>query len=116
MVNEYATIVLFSSRRRHTRYWRDWSSDVCSSDLRLVEARGSGALLRAAQLGAERHPALEHDSRGDGPVAYRGRSDHPRGLRGLCRAGAGTGDRRFWKGRWWSWTTSRPTKVLGLGG
>src|SRR3712207_8756811 len=26
----------FSSRRRHTRYWRDWSSDVCSSDLLLV--------------------------------------------------------------------------------
>src|SRR3712207_8230039 len=24
----------FSSRRQHTRYWRDWSSDVCSSDLR----------------------------------------------------------------------------------
>src|SRR5882757_1388248 len=24
----------FSSRRRHTSYWRDWSSDVCSSDLR----------------------------------------------------------------------------------
>src|SRR3712207_9527136 len=23
----------FSSRRRHTRYWRDWSSDVCSADL-----------------------------------------------------------------------------------
>src|SRR3712207_9569653 len=23
----------FSSRRRHARYWRDWSSDVCSSDL-----------------------------------------------------------------------------------
>src|SRR3712207_9259389 len=28
-------IVFFSSRRRHTRYWRDWSSDVCSSDLPL---------------------------------------------------------------------------------
>src|SRR5258707_13991711 len=27
------TILFFSSRRRHTRYWRDWSSDVCSSDL-----------------------------------------------------------------------------------
>src|SRR3712207_6864043 len=27
----------FSSRRRHTRYWRDWSSDVCSSDLLLAE-------------------------------------------------------------------------------
>src|SRR3712207_8224293 len=25
----------FSSRRRHTRYWRDWSSDVCSSDLNI---------------------------------------------------------------------------------
>src|SRR6266542_5639094 len=24
----------FSSRRRHTRCYRDWSSDVCSSDLR----------------------------------------------------------------------------------
>src|SRR3712207_9505336 len=28
----------FSSRRRHTRYWRDWSSDVCSSDLGGVDA------------------------------------------------------------------------------
>src|SRR3712207_9362002 len=27
----------FSSRRRHTRYWRDWSSDVCSSDLGTAE-------------------------------------------------------------------------------
>src|SRR6266508_4968988 len=25
----------FSSRRRHTRWPRDWSSDVCSSDLRV---------------------------------------------------------------------------------
>src|SRR5690606_24001292 len=32
--------VFFSSRRRHTRFSRDWSSDVCSSDLkrRLEEA------------------------------------------------------------------------------
>src|SRR5438128_12237362 len=27
----------FSSRRRHTRCYRDWSSDVCSSDLRLQQ-------------------------------------------------------------------------------
>src|SRR5437764_3041760 len=26
----------FSSRRRHTRYIGDWSSDVCSSDLRII--------------------------------------------------------------------------------
>src|SRR5258707_2749841 len=31
--------VFFSSRRRHTRYWRDWSSDVCSSDLALADRR-----------------------------------------------------------------------------
>src|SRR5215813_14902454 len=29
-------IFFFSSRRRHTRCGRDWSSDVCSSDLRWV--------------------------------------------------------------------------------
>src|SRR2546430_10105039 len=29
-----ALLVFFSSRRRHTRFDCDWSSDVCSSDLR----------------------------------------------------------------------------------
>src|SRR5690606_39998745 len=29
----------FSSRRRHTRFSRDWSSDVCSSDLRRQRRR-----------------------------------------------------------------------------
>src|SRR3712207_597468 len=28
-----STSAFLSSRRRHTRYWRDWSSYVCSSDL-----------------------------------------------------------------------------------
>src|SRR5690606_41089125 len=28
----------FSSRRRHTRFSRDWSSDVCSSDLALIRS------------------------------------------------------------------------------
>src|SRR5207245_6271363 len=35
----YVLIIIcffFSSRRRHTRCYRDWSSDVCSSDLTLV--------------------------------------------------------------------------------
>src|SRR5438445_3628187 len=32
----------FSSRRRHTRYWRDWSSDVCSSDLRVLAVLDAG--------------------------------------------------------------------------
>src|SRR2546429_4843922 len=31
----YVCVFFFSSRRRHTRCSRDWSSDVCSSDLPL---------------------------------------------------------------------------------
>src|SRR5690606_40073884 len=30
---ERRVFFFFSSRRRHTRFSRDWSSDVCSSDL-----------------------------------------------------------------------------------
>src|SRR3712207_7570466 len=38
MLSSVVYCFFFSSRRRHTRYWRDWSSDVCSSDLHGVEA------------------------------------------------------------------------------
>src|SRR5690606_40872347 len=41
----------FSSRRRHTRFSRDWSSDVCSSDLSRAPAPGSA---RARFTGAQR--------------------------------------------------------------
>src|SRR5476651_399350 len=34
----------FSSRRRHTSYWRDWSSDVCSSDLQGHRSHRTGFL------------------------------------------------------------------------
>src|SRR6266511_3762001 len=40
----------FSSRRRHTRFSRDWSSDVCSSDLidvSSVSGATAGAVPRA---------------------------------------------------------------------
>src|SRR5215203_6758147 len=40
----------FSSRRRHTRYWRDWSSDVCSSDL------GENLLERSRDVWGEEEP------------------------------------------------------------
>src|SRR5437870_13101559 len=42
-------LFFFSSRRRHTRWPRDWSSDVCSSDLaahRRVQARVAVARLQ----------------------------------------------------------------------
>src|SRR3712207_8831264 len=41
-------LCFFSSRRRHTRYWRDWSSDVCSSDLL---ARPAGVLHEPPEPG-----------------------------------------------------------------
>src|SRR3712207_9147910 len=43
----------FSSRRRHTRYWRDWSSDVCSSDLH----RDCRRLASCAGLRSQHGPA-----------------------------------------------------------
>src|SRR5256884_2246374 len=36
----YLCVFFFSSRRRHTRCSRDWSSDVCSSDLKLTAGSG----------------------------------------------------------------------------
>src|SRR5699024_12096852 len=36
------TTFFFSSRRRHTRSKRDWSSDVCSSDLGLTDGEAVG--------------------------------------------------------------------------
>src|SRR5690606_41083149 len=35
----------FSSRRRHTRFSRDWSSDVCSSDLSSVPTSSAPASI-----------------------------------------------------------------------
>src|SRR5699024_11980792 len=35
----YSYYFFFSSRRRHTRSKRDWSSDVCSSDLMATAAQ-----------------------------------------------------------------------------
>src|SRR5207245_4060167 len=36
----------FSSRRRHTRCYRDWSSDVCSSDLEKAHPEVLNVLLQ----------------------------------------------------------------------
>src|SRR5690606_40898227 len=41
-----------SSRRRHTRFSRDWSSDVCSSDLALSADTHAHALAVAARAAA----------------------------------------------------------------
>src|SRR5690349_14809090 len=66
---------LFSSRRRHTRSLRDWSSDVCSSDF------PDGPDLRPdPAVGPDRERVQD---------ALR---EHPR-QRGRCRLGLQRGDR-----------------------
>src|SRR3989304_8631077 len=40
----------FSSRRRHTRCSRDWSSDVCSSDLCFVVSHSARGIVAPAGL------------------------------------------------------------------
>src|SRR2546422_8831319 len=61
----------FSSRRRHTRCSRDWSSDVCSSDLARLGAARERAGRAAAEVKEARRQsaalveemgALEHDT------------------------------------------------------
>src|SRR5579885_458570 len=50
----YVDVFFFSSRRRHTRSKRDWSSDVCSSDLNLEISSESIPKAQIRLRGAER--------------------------------------------------------------
>src|SRR5256885_7042695 len=62
----------FSSRRRHTRLQGDWSSDVCSSDLRGPPTRGA--------CRARPEPAVSRR------IPHR---SSPRGTAPPCRGGSG---------------------------
>src|SRR6266487_5236302 len=48
----------FSSRRRHTRWTGDWSSDVCSSDLDADEEAGNAGPDRVLEA-IDEHPERE---------------------------------------------------------
>src|SRR3712207_7715744 len=82
-------VVFFSSRRRHTRYWRDWSSDVCSSDL------AADAEEAAAAPGSE-----SRSGRGPGRAARTGDDGEGLGRRpAAARAEAPERRRRTGDGR-----------------
>src|SRR5690606_39376647 len=48
----------FSSRRRHTRFSRDWSSDVCSSDLLIGTMGGRKAEIDLGRLLVKRQELI----------------------------------------------------------
>src|SRR2546426_6533318 len=85
--SHYSTILFFffSSRRRHTRLQGDWSSDVCSSDLRQT---------KVSRRDQRNDGALQADHRSDKAVDEdQERKLLPVGPQAELQAGAGKGDR-----------------------
>src|SRR5437763_16919925 len=79
----------FSSRRRHTRYIGDWSSDVCSSDLSRVPGR---AKISHGE-GSRRTRQAAGGRRGAGVDAGGRRRSEERRVGKECR----------WRGWGWEW-------------
>src|SRR5207253_3520479 len=72
----------FSCRRRHTRWPRDWSSDVCSSDLRLSAPFHPGRRGHPGLVGPDR---LAETGKINGKAAAR--SQRARHVDGAAEAG-----------------------------
>src|SRR5690606_41156810 len=83
------SLFFFSSRRRHTRFSRDWSSDVCSSDL-VRESRQAVGQEHGEDLRAELEDAEVQGDRGGG-VAHEGAEGDAE--QGAVRQQEGGGDR-----------------------
>src|SRR5207245_6282418 len=62
-------LFFFSSRRRHTRCYRDWSSDVCSSDLVGTSSVTLAGALRAGSLVPSGSVTVTLDGAGSQQVA-----------------------------------------------
>src|SRR5437762_4249651 len=52
-IQYFLFIFFFSSRRRHTRYIGDWSSDVCSSDLALLSSPEGSCTCLTGKVGSQ---------------------------------------------------------------
>src|SRR5256884_3839769 len=87
----------FSSRRRHTRCSRDWSSDVCSSDLHELADEGREISARSAEsfrkVREPRGPCAGFDIEETGnpmndldAVAFRDRRSEERRVGKECRS------------------------------
>src|SRR5205085_9492079 len=58
---------VFSSRRRHTRFDCDWSSDVCSSDLERFPQQAAAIIQRAEKNCRHHFDLLGHENLHYGP-------------------------------------------------
>src|SRR5437763_16827465 len=76
-------VFFFSSRRRHTRYIGDWSSDVCSSDLASQSPSLAGPAPAPPQACSAHPPHAPQESR---IRAVRGSRSEERRVGKECRA------------------------------
>src|SRR5204862_5142032 len=98
------SLFFFSSRRRHTRSLRDWSSDVCSSDL----ARAARTAIDAERGGSRRlglaHPLPDRRRAGGDRVLAAAPAGRNRELREAERGPFRSEERRVgkeWRARGW---------------
>src|SRR2546429_1013519 len=82
----------FSSRRRHTRCSRDWSSDVCSSDLCLEDRDRRSRRLRPCQ-----RLCIEHAQQAFIRLQYLDQADHALVVGGACGLPGRSEERRVGK-------------------
>src|SRR3712207_9548043 len=68
-VSSRVALFFFSSRRRHTRYWRDWSSDVCSSDLGRQKVTGGAIYAAEFDVPGQAHGAIVRSTVANGRIA-----------------------------------------------
>src|SRR5216684_5365425 len=78
-------VFFFSSRRRHTRCSRDWSSDVCSSDLILLPDGGLSLMTHgyAANLAHAVLLAIDNPTAAAGQI-YNCGDEEQLSLRQVC--------------------------------
>src|SRR5205814_7305253 len=98
-------LFFFSSRRRHTRCLSDWSSDVCSSDLRDLRPALPAREVHGKGLGHRVPPiaALGPVKRGSKIPSTSAVSRKPR--RCASEAALRSEERRVgkeWRSRWWA--------------
>src|SRR5207245_8050839 len=101
--------IFFSSRRRHTRCYRDWSSDVCSSDLASYNAVLSSNLINSFRYGFIRQGVDNIGLKNQHFVHFRG-LDNPQGFTTATQSHVPVNNRSEERRVGKEWRTSKTTK------